>query len=178
MYFWVAVNLNEQLDQIKNFSKKLAKKFSLDKTAFLLPMHVSLKISFFIDNDKQNEMLCFLTDYFKKQKPFEIAPLQIESCNDIIWIKMQQNQTLERLHRELDELLLKNYGVSQHEFDLNFTFHSTLFINLTNEQKEIALKRLKPTDLPKTIYADSFLIGTSASGKAGTYSVLQIVKAF
>ena len=48
--------------------------------------------------------------------------------NNIIWTLFEENKVLYTIHEELDEKLI-TYGINRHEFDRNFIFHSTLFMD-------------------------------------------------
>lgn len=175
MFIWVAVDLSEQLKTIRDIAIDLNKKHKLNDVALLLPQHLSLKISFFVPNEKANLAIELLQDYLKKQKQFSLSAKGFESQNGIVWLKFNANEKLEKLHNELDVLMLENFNVKQHEFDLNFAYHSTLFINLSVEQANVVMQDLKNQPFLKSVNANSFIIGTSPTGKAGTYSVIKTI---
>ena len=175
MFIWVAVDLNKQLKTVRNIAINLNKKYGLNDLALLLPQHLSLKISFFVPDEKANLAIEFLQNYLKKQKPFSLTAQGFESQSGIVWLKFNATKTLKKMHNELDALMLENFNVKQHEFDLNFAYHSTLFINLNGEQANAVMHDLKEQPFLKNVNANAFIIGTSHTGKAGTYSVIKTI---
>lgn len=54
---------------------------------------------------------------------------------------------------------------------LDYKFHSTLFMDNDTEMIDKAYDLIRNEDLPSKLIANKFVIGTSESGKLGTYSV-------
>ena len=176
MFVWVAVDTEKQLCKIKENALYACRDLCLEKYVPNLPFHVSLKISFFIEDEKAEEVISFLKNYFSKQNAFEITPIGFKCENGIIWIEMLKSPTLCKLHEELDDLLLKTFNVLPHEFDLQFKFHTTLFYGAPTDKLQTAIDKLLNVKLPNKIWVDTFIIGTSKTGEAGTYGILDTIK--
>lgn len=176
MYIWVAIDVNEQVSKLREVAENYMNEQGLSSTTFTLPFHISLKISFQIPDDKFEDAVSDIREFYKSLKPFEIKTKGIERAGSIVWIAMQYSNELVDIHKELDEMMFKKYGVVQHDFDKDFQFHTSV-LALNNEVDTLkAYDAIKDNDIPKTLRAESFIIGSSAEGLAGTYSVIEEVE--
>lgn len=164
MYLWVALKLNESFAyNIRNKVKEINKKYNLDEKALKLPAHISLKISFDIKDNSQNELIDKMVSLISSYLPLQVCSLKIEKNGNIIWVTFKENNTLKLIHNALDEMLL-NYKIPKHEFDKNFMFHSTLFID-ENEDKVIKMyDEIKKINVEEEMILDSIIIGESLDG--------------
>lgn len=176
MYLWLAVNLDKELGKIKAEAAKIEQSIKPDVSAYTLPMHVSLKISFYVPDEHYSTAKALILDYYQTISPFDIDPDGIEMENNIVWIRMKENEILCRIHRDLDNLMAEKLGIPPHPFDLDFKFHSTLFIDTDKEKSSAAYLALKDLQIPKTLRANSLIIGSSETGKMGTYKVTDIIE--
>ena len=172
MYIWIACDVSRQLGFIRGKCIEFNSSIGLSEIAFSLPQHISLKISFEVEDDILNEVTDRVSQYLSEQGAFYVYGARPEVFGSILWLSFDENETLLRLHKELDDILLSEYGVPYHELDKCFKFHSTLFIDdraelLAMYDKVCAI----PIDSP--VEVNSFVIGTSKSGKAGEYSVVK-----
>ena len=171
MYVWVAVDVDEQVRELRESTEHYVKNIGSSSPTFTLPFHISLKISFNIPDDIINEAIGDIVELCGSLNPFPISVKDIEQNGPIVWITMQESKELEHIHNRLDELVLKKYGVLQHAFDKAFIFHTSLVIMDDEEQARLALDTIKKTSIPKTLIAKKIIIGTSLEGKPGTYSI-------
>ena len=172
MYIWIGCELPEMFErEIRNICLAKNRDIGLDPVAFSLPQHISLKISF--ETERAEEILADLPRFFAAQPPFAVQICEVEQNGNILWMTVGENIVLEQLHEKLDAFLKSCFGVGQHLFDTCFQFHSTLFID--PDQEKIAEMRiaLANLDLPRKLMVERVLLGTSESGKAGTYSVVR-----
>lgn len=176
MYLWLAVNLDKELGEVKEKATKIEQRIAPEVSAFTLPMHVSLKISFFVPYEDYNEAKSIIFEYYKTLTSFDIETDGIEKENSIVWIRMKENENLRRIHSDLDKLMADNLGITPHPFDLDFKFHSTLFIDADDKKSSSAYLALKDLQIPKILRAKSLIIGSSETGKMGTYKVTDIIK--
>ena len=172
MYLWIAVDLEEQLQEIREELDRVERLICSNDPALTLPLHTSLKISFEVDDKYANEVRCAVREYLSALKSFQIVPERVESMGNLTWIKMKESRELSQIHSALDLLMEKKFGVSQHVFDREFIFHTTLFAATDTHKLE---KTLNLPKLPESFTARSFIIGSSRSGEAGTYSVDEII---
>ncbi len=173
MYIWVAIDVNEQVIKLREVAENYIKEHGLSSTTFSLPFHISLKISFQVPDDKIEEVVSDICDFYKSLKPFQIKIKGIEKSGQIVWITMQDSYELADIHKKLDEMLLEKYGVAQHGFDKDFIFHTSVLMLNNEEEIARAYDAIKGTNIPKTLRAERFIIGSSNLGLAGTYSVVE-----
>lgn len=176
MYIWVAIDVNEQVSELREIAENYIKGQGLSSTTFTLPFHISLKISFQIPNDKFEEAVSDIRDFYKSLKPFQIIVRGIEQAGSLVWITMQDSNELADIHKKLDEMLFEKYGVIQHDFDKDFRFHTSVLMLYNEEQITKAFDAIKDTNIPETLRAERFIIGSSVEGRAGTYSVIEKIE--
>lgn len=169
MYLWVAIDVNEQVKEIRENAENYIKEQGLTSTTFTLPFHISLKISFQVPNDKFKEAVSDIRNFYKSLKPFKIMVKGIEQAGSILWITMQDST-------ELDDMLYEKYGVLQHDFDKDFRFHTSVLMLNTEEHIRKAFNAMKDTNIPEILRAERFIIGSSVEGGAGNYSVIEKIE--
>ncbi len=173
MFVWVGIDVDSQYDEIKRVAKEVDKRLNFAHSCFTLPMHVSLKISFHIDDDKINSIFDTIKNIYSSTTPFEFEVSGIECHENICWIRMAESQALNNLCKAVNERLLSEYSVPLHEYDLDFKFHTTLFMDDDSAKVRAGYDRIKDVPLPKTLVANRFVIGTSETGDLGTYKVVE-----
>ena len=98
MYIWTGIIVEGQLDEVKAEAIKAEEKLNLPPL-FGFPMHVSVKISFFVPNDKTNEVVDFLSEYFSSLKPFSVPVKAIELEDTIVWVRMKECDELKKMKK-------------------------------------------------------------------------------
>ena len=175
MYLWVGCKLPEEYEQeIRAHCLNLNREVGLDAVAFLLPQHISLKISF--QTDRSEEVLSDLETFLAAQKPFAVEILGAEQLGSILWLTVAENEMLTRLHRELDDRLERRFDIGQHEFDKCFKFHSTLFMDPDTDKVAQMCGALQEYPFARTLSVDTFLLGISETGKPGTCQIVRRIK--
>ena len=175
MVIWIGCKLPEDFQQeIRRHCLALNEGIGLDTVAFDLPQHISLKISF--PTDRPQAVLEELRAYLSVQQPFPVHILNAERMGSILWLPAAENETLDRLHRELDQLLECKFSVPQHPFDKGFLFHSTLFMDPDTEKIDQMGRVLAQYSLERELQADTFLLGISETGKPGSYRVVHQIQ--
>ena len=101
---------------------------------------------------------------------------KIEMYDNIIWIRMKRNTYLDKVHDELNSILLEKYNIKLHEYDLDYKYHTTLFMDSNKDSIKEAYNLVKEVDLPQNIKANQFIIGTSETGELGTYKIYKRIK--
>ncbi|MBP3314999.1 MAG: hypothetical protein J6M03_04165 [Clostridia bacterium] len=168
MYLWIAVDLEDQLQELRQELDRVERLICSNDPALTLPLHTSLKISFEVDDKCANEVRSSVRQYLSALQSFQIAPERVESTGKLTWIRMKESCELSQIHGALDLIIERQFGVSQHVFDREFIFHTTLFAATEPHKLE---KILNLPKLPELLTVRSFIIGSSRSGEAGTYSV-------
>ena len=171
MYIWVAIDVDEQVMELREYAECYVKEHGLSSPTLSLPFHISLKISFEIPDEKRVEVTRDIRDLFKSQEPFTIPVGAVEKNASILWLTIGDSPELASIHNRLDELMLKEYGVTRHEFDKAFIFHTSVLILNSEEQICRAQDAIKAVNIPSTLVAKKIIIGSSESGRAGTYIV-------
>ena len=171
MYIWTAIDLGRQVDGIRKRAEAVCSEMGVDNPALTLPSHISLKISCEIDDRYFDEAVERLSEKFEETLPFEIKRDDIEQNGGIVWIKHFPSDKLQALHNFLVEFFRK-YGCSDHIFDSDFAFHTSLYVGKADVAEKI-YEEIKNTDIPDRLTVESFIIGCSETGLAGEYRVLK-----
>ena len=175
MYIWVGVEVESQIAEIKKSAFEIEKKIGFENSNFTLPMHISLKISFPVDDSVANDVIYDIEQLYRLVTPFEIDVDRIECYENISWIRYKQNDKIDEIHDRLNAMLFEKYGVGLHEYDCDYKFHTTLFMENNEEKIRMAYEMIKNVYLPKMISVNKLLIGVSESGKLGSYRVFREV---
>jgi 2'-5' RNA ligase len=176
MYIWTGIDVDSQLSDIKSQVKLVEESIGFNNSNFTLPFHISLKISFEVDNTIYSDVVNTIVEYYKTLKPFDIEVSGIEIENVIVWLRMEESEITNKIHDDLDRILMEKYGVPRHEYDLDYKFHTTLFMDSDEEKIFSAYHKIKGMEIPLSLHADRFLIGASATGALGTYKVAHNIK--
>lgn len=175
MYLWIGCKLPEIFQQeIRDRCLKFNEDIGLDTVAFLLPQHISLKISF--ETAQPDAVLDDLTEFLSSQRPFSVCLCSAEQAGKILWLPVAENETLRHLHDALDQRLERCFGVPRHEFDKAFLFHSTLFIDEDLQKVSAMYRKLLEYPVDRELPVDTFLLGTSETGKAGDYRIVREIR--
>ena len=175
MYIWVGADVDSQLGDIKELTEKTEKALGIDSSVLTLPLHISLKISFCVDDRTVDEVTDTLSEFYETIPPFQVRVKKIERRGKLVWIGMKKSVKLDSIHERLDKLLNEKYGVEPHDFDRRYLFHTTLFMCEDKEQSGAAFEAVKKAPLPKKLGIDRLVIGTSPDGTVGTYKVIKTV---
>jgi len=176
MYIWLGINVDDQLCDLRSKAIEVERKLGMKNSCYTLPMHISLKISFPVSDELFDSIVNDVERIYSSHQTFDIDVKGIENENVIVWIRMKENEKLNAMHDELNELLLKKYGVPLHEYDMDYKFHTTLFMDNDTDKLSEAYDKVKNEPIPDMLRVNSFVIGTSPSGALGTYSVYKEIK--
>lgn len=171
MYLWTGIDIDDQVAPIRERVRQLESELGVVNSNLTLPFHISLKISFEMDEARADEVTEALTAYYRNLHPFEIPVKGIEYHTTIAWIRMKENPILNRIHDDLDRLLLDCFGVGLHEYDRDYLFHTTLCMDENAALVRRFYEALRDEPLPAVLTAGRFLIGASPAGALGTYRV-------
>lgn len=175
MYIWIGCKLPEDFEaELRQCCLEANADIGADTVAFSLPQHISLKISFDA-GEQTHQILDFLSGLLQKERKFYVNLESLEQTGNILWLTVQEDPRLRRLHDHLDRLLLEEFSVKQHPYDRDFKFHSTLFIDKEEKLRRLH-ERLRPFPLPRRLPVEDFCLGVSETGKAGDYRVVRHVK--
>ena len=173
MYIWVGADVDGQLSEIKEIARKAEGEIGPSHSNFTLPLHISLKMSFCVDDDVSGEVIDTLTELYFSFRRFNVTVKGIEHFGNIVWIRMGESEELNLIHDRLNGMLSEKYGVGLHPYDCDYMFHTTLFMDDDEEKVGAAYLRVKDAPLPEKLTIDKLVIGTSQSGDLGTYKVIR-----
>ncbi|MBE6947178.1 MAG: 2'-5' RNA ligase family protein [Ruminococcaceae bacterium] len=175
MYIWVGIDVDSQLSEIREKVHSAEEIIDFVHSNLTLPFHISLKISFFVPEEKVDAVMADILTIYKKTEPFSVEVRQIDWEETIVWISMKRNKQLDALHDVLNEMLLEKYSVPLHPYDIDYQFHTTLFMDDDREKNGKGYEMVKDIPLPDKLQANRFVIGISQSGSLGSFSIVQEV---
>ncbi len=173
MYIWLGIDVNEQLNTLREKTTKVTQMLNSLNSALTLPLHISLRISFPVDDAISGDVINRIREYYLTLSPFAVTVQGIEKNGNVVWIKMAENDVLKKIHKDLVDILLKEFGVQPHDFDSSFIFHATLFMDNDGSKVDEAYSILQQEILPEKLMADKLVIGCSETGRAGEYRVVK-----
>lgn len=173
MYIWTGIIVEGQLNEAKAEAIKAEEKLNLPPL-FGFPMHVSVKISFFVPNEKTNEVVDFLTEYFSSLKPFSIPVKAIELEDTIVWVRMKECGELKKIQSDMNRLLGEKFGVPVHEYDTDFKFHSTLCM-ADEKVAEAFYNEVKNAPVPMFLKAEKAGIAISEEWKPFGFKIIKTI---
>lgn len=171
MYIWLAINVDEQLSHLRSDVKRVTDDLCVSNHALTLPLHISLRISFYVEDAIFEQVVDRIGAYYATLSPFAVETDKIELNVNIVWLKMIENRWLEKIHRDLVEIMLDEFAVPPHPFDSAFLFHTTLFMDGESGHAEAAYNCLQQTACPSILTVNRLVIGCSETGRAGDYRV-------
>lgn len=176
MYIWIGILIEGQMDALRDRAMEIERELAFPLSCFTLPQHISLKISFPVDDLVAPRVVESVERFLGEQRPFSVEVRGIEREGNIAWVRMEACEQLTELSRTLGKMLDAKWGVGYHPYDLDFKFHSTLFMDDDPSRVAMAYERVKSEAVPERLSVDAFVIGTSRSGALGTYAVERTVR--
>ena len=176
MYLWFGINVDNYYKSIKERSILINDELNMEVANFELPYHISLKISFEVENGMEELIIKEVESFYKTLKPFKLKVRVIENAGTILWIRYFDNDYLRNISDELNRILNEKFNIPYHEFDLNFIFHTTIFMNDDKDKIKLAHDKFRNEKLPDELYINKFIIGGSDNGIPYTYKVFKEVE--
>ncbi len=174
MYLWFSVDVDSYYQDLKEKVEKTKEKIGFRYGTNGLPYHISLKISFDARGEEES-IIKDIESFYKTLHSFTINTKDIEEENNILWVRYHDNSYLKEITTNLNKLLNEKYNIPYHEYDLDFIFHTTLFMSEDHNNIHKGYLMLKDEILPKELVINKFLIGYSQLGIPETYNVLKEV---
>lgn len=173
MYVWIGLGMEKsEQDRIRMFCRAVNRE-GASETAFSLPQHVSMKLSF--DTPKWQAVIAYLKSRLHGLQRFSVRTEGIQSIPGLCWLKIQEDARLRALHNALNRDLEAEFSIPRKGFDGDgFAFHSTLFYDPQAPQKIAAIfQRIRNTVFySKQITLNTVYFGISETGKAGEYRIV------
>lgn len=175
MYLWVGINVDNCLSAVRERAESVEKEVGIHLSCFTLPLHISLKISFEVDEKNCEQIVASILELYESLEAFDLKVKEIENEGNIVWIRYEDNQVVSTLKTQMNEMLLDRFGIGLHEYDHDFIFHTTLFME-DEDKNALAFEKIKDISLPNEVRANCFAVGFSESGELGTFKILKEVK--
>ena len=131
---------------------------------------------FEIDNTIFEDVIKTINDYYSSIKPFDTYIQGLEKDTCIIWLRMINNEFIDKICYDINHILMEKYNIGLHEYDLDYKFHTTLFIDDDIEKIDKAFDLIKDTNTPTKLLVNRFVIGTSETGDFGTYFIYKTIE--
>lgn len=160
MLIWVGCDINPKFIEFREKVKECNADIGASETALGFPQHVSLKITFEMDDEIAKHCMKDIIELLKSAKPFIAKTKGLELQDGIIWIRMEENEQFKYLHDELDQIVI-SYAVKQHEFDKNFIYHSTVIMDEDREKLAKLYEKIKDIPYPDELKINTFIVGHS-----------------
>ena len=107
------------------------------------------------------------------QAPCSLRIRSAQQQGNILWLPVEENETLRQLHQQLDARLEQRFGIAQHPFDKCFLFHSTLFMDEDTDKLSQMRKALEAFPVEQVLQVDTFLLGLSENNLPGQYRIVR-----
>lgn len=177
MYVWVGIDVDNQLEQLKEQAQLAERQIGFTNSNFTLPLHVSLKISFQVDEQTFSNVVQDICNYYQTLQPFDLVTDEMQDCDVICWLKYHRNEQIDAIHDHLNDFLQQKYGVGLHPYDTDYKYHTTLFMEQSAPNKvHQAYEQVKNCPFPPTVKVKRFLVGVSPNGQLGTYYIYRSVE--
>lgn len=166
MFIWVGCDINPKFSEFREKVKEFNADLNLSEKALKLPQHISLKISFEMDEALAKHCIKDIIELLKTVKPFtakieKLEMLDNETSDDgIIWLRVEENEEFKALHKELDEIAI-SYAVKPHALDKQFIYHTTVIMDNDREKLATMFEKVKTLPYPEELKINTFVVGHS-----------------
>ena len=157
---WVcAIAPEEFREKVTRLCLSENKSIGLPENVFKLPLHISLKKSFYTEDFAlvKDDILKIMNGIGRFRCHIDRICLQ----RDMLWLSLLNAGDLQQLHTELDRQLSEKHGVPIGKYDRVFQPHISLFTRGIKEQMQAMYDRLKGIDFGGEIEISRFVIGSS-----------------
>lgn len=156
---WTSATLKqEDINIIKNICINNTKDLSLSDRFFRFPLHISIKRTYYVEDYLivKKEIKKLLDSY----TDIVIDRLYLYKNKDMLWLRINNENTFIDLHNKLDDLLLDKFNIPIDEFDKNYVPHITLYRD-DEDKIDVLYERLKDKLILNDISIDKYALGTS-----------------
>lgn len=148
MKYGIAIFPSKKLQDIANALRK-----RYDPNYAAIPPHVTLKSPFEITDNNIQQTIDNISTISEKTSPFSLNVYKLGTfhpTNNVIYLKVQENEELTKLHRQLNE------GVLKHEDPYNFVPHITIAQELADAEHADVYGSLNMRDINHEEIVDRF----------------------
>lgn len=176
MFIWSGINIEDQLPELKRRKAEIEGKLGITDTVVNLPLHVSLRISSQIADEISPRLIDAILEFYITLDPVELFTDGIEREGNIIWLRFKENDEIKSVHHRLCALMKERFAIPLHPFDLEFKYHTTLFLGISEDKLTASYEMVKSVNIPESVTLNRPVIGVSESGLAGTYKIIHTVE--
>ncbi len=125
LYFIALIPNNELKDRIKELKEEMKERFN-SKHALNSPAHITLQMPYRRSENEENNMIQFLEDFAKHQKPFHVD-LKGFGCFTprVLFVKVYCHAPIIQLHMTLKEVLKNQLDFKEKDITTNIHPHMT-----------------------------------------------------
>ncbi len=176
MFVFTGINIEDQLPELKRMKSEIEEKLGITDTVVNLPLHVSLRISSEVSDEAYPSLINAILGFYNNMRPLKLTTDSIEREGGIVWLSFKPNDQIDAARRELCGLMKDRFGIPHHKFDMEFKYHTTLFMGISEEKVTAAYELIKNATYPTVVTLNNPVIGVSPSGIAGTYKIIHDIK--
>lgn len=176
MYIWTGIDLDKQLSSLRSAGQVIEGKLDFAIKAFDLPMHISLKISFYANEEAGEKIIKRIVSFYESLSAFDLETDRIEHEEGIVWLRYKQSSMLDSIHRRMNGFLQNEFGIELHPYDLDFKFHTTLFMDNDSAKTEKAYSLLGNPNYPEKVRINRYILGVSPDGSFNSYRIINTVE--
>jgi hypothetical protein len=147
---------NERLVQICRAENKF---IGLPEDVFKFPLHISMKKSF--QTTEFDAVKAEILTYIHVQGKIHCRTRGVACRKKMLWLPIEPAGEILEWHKQLDALLLNQFGIPINRFDADFEPHISLFTKGDLSQIEDMKLRLAEKIPPAELTLDRFVIGSS-----------------
>lgn len=169
MNVFIAIDVNDNFKNLKIAVDRIDKQIGINKSK--LPLHISLMMPFEIEDEMLDNLISDVNTFFKERDVFNIYPKGIENVHTICWLRMKESKIINDMHDDLLKMIVDKYHIKPHEYDYDYKFHCTLFLNEDANIIDKGYELIKNEMYPEVVNAKNICLGISDSGLIGTYHI-------
>lgn len=178
MFLWIGLGIDKENEEfIRDYCRKINRKYNVNEQSFTLPQHISLKTSF--NTEYYQSIINDFKSIFKNNKKMNFRISDIEMVPGVIWLNIKPISELREYHNLILNHLKEKYNIEKTGFDgENFKFHSTMFQDVDDKENVCTLYENidKKLLLNKELLINRLYFGISEIGRVGTYRVIDYIE--
>ncbi|HKY53197.1 MAG TPA: 2'-5' RNA ligase family protein [Anaerolineales bacterium] len=175
--------------EVHNLVRKLAweihRKYHTGTDVCRLPPHISLKQPFATSNlasleEYMDELAKSITPFDVYLTELQLVPLRFEGMEfGLLWIDVQETETLRQLHNRINEELSQQFGHTQADFD-GMTYHFHMTVMMGGQPMDIYRKLFSEfpdakVDMRYTVHELAMFLYDEPMGPKGEYLTYKIL---
>jgi hypothetical protein len=147
---------NERLVEICRTENKT---IGLPENVFKFPLHISVKKSF--KTTEFDAVKAEILAYIRTNGKIHCRTRGVSCHKKMLWLPVNPTGEILDWHRQMDALLLDQFGIPIDRFDANFKPHISLFTQGNSSQMEEMKLCLAEKIPPEELTLERFVIGSS-----------------